>query len=168
MAAYLNTKRTSITTMGAKIQAFDIFQTPLSSHYPLPLSTVNMYIYRYCYCFIEILHLKNNFLIPSPWLSLPFLERWWNARDPISNFLSEYDKRFLTSGIFHESMSPGPLSIPFGLFKTFLKIHGDICEWMLSPVSMSPAMSCSPVLTTPAITYFSRIFSVPRCRWYRQ
>jgi hypothetical protein len=24
--------------MGAKIQAFDIFQTPLSSHYPLPLS----------------------------------------------------------------------------------------------------------------------------------
>ena len=23
--------------MGAKIQAFDIFQTPLSSHYPLPL-----------------------------------------------------------------------------------------------------------------------------------
>ncbi len=25
--------------MGAKIQAFDIFQTPLSSHYPLPLTT---------------------------------------------------------------------------------------------------------------------------------
>jgi hypothetical protein len=24
--------------MGAKIQAFDIFQTPLSSHYPLPLT----------------------------------------------------------------------------------------------------------------------------------
>jgi hypothetical protein len=23
--------------MGAKTQAFDIFQTPLSSHYPLPL-----------------------------------------------------------------------------------------------------------------------------------
>jgi hypothetical protein len=37
MAAKLKTKRTSITTMGAKIQAFDIFQTPLSSHYPLPL-----------------------------------------------------------------------------------------------------------------------------------
>jgi hypothetical protein len=33
----IKTKRTSITTMGAKIQAFDIFQTPLSSHYPLPL-----------------------------------------------------------------------------------------------------------------------------------
>jgi hypothetical protein len=27
----------SITTMGDKTQAFDIFQTPLSSHYPLPL-----------------------------------------------------------------------------------------------------------------------------------
>jgi hypothetical protein len=37
MAAKLKTKRTSITTMGAEIQAFDIFQTPLSSHYPLPL-----------------------------------------------------------------------------------------------------------------------------------
>jgi hypothetical protein len=37
MAAKLKTKRTSITTMGAKIQALDIFQTPLSSHYPLSL-----------------------------------------------------------------------------------------------------------------------------------
>jgi hypothetical protein len=26
--------------MGAKIQAFDIFQTPLSSHYPLPLKSM--------------------------------------------------------------------------------------------------------------------------------
>jgi len=35
MAAKLKTKRTSITTMGAKIQAFDIFQTPLAliTHY---------------------------------------------------------------------------------------------------------------------------------------
>jgi hypothetical protein len=38
MAAKLKTKRTTITTMGAKIQAFGIIQTPLSSHYPLPLS----------------------------------------------------------------------------------------------------------------------------------
>ncbi len=30
--------------MGAKIQAFDIFQTPLSSHYPLPLIFVKQYI----------------------------------------------------------------------------------------------------------------------------
>jgi hypothetical protein len=35
----LITKRTSITTMGAKIQAFDIFQTTHSSHYPLPLKS---------------------------------------------------------------------------------------------------------------------------------
>ncbi len=27
--------------MGAKIQAFDIFQTPHSSHYPLPLKEKN-------------------------------------------------------------------------------------------------------------------------------
>jgi hypothetical protein len=38
MSAKLKTKRTSIITMGAKIQAFDIFQTHLSSHYPLPLN----------------------------------------------------------------------------------------------------------------------------------
>ncbi len=30
-------KRTSITAKGAKIQAFDIFPTPLISHYPLLL-----------------------------------------------------------------------------------------------------------------------------------
>jgi hypothetical protein len=29
--------------MGAKIQAFDIFQTCLSSHYPLPLSTIKRF-----------------------------------------------------------------------------------------------------------------------------
>ncbi len=27
--------------MGAKIQAFDIFQTPLNSHYPLPLKPLS-------------------------------------------------------------------------------------------------------------------------------
>jgi hypothetical protein len=34
MAANFREKR---TTMGAKTQAFDIFPTPLISHYPLPL-----------------------------------------------------------------------------------------------------------------------------------
>jgi hypothetical protein len=34
--------------------------------------------------------------------------------------------RFLTSGLFHESVSHKPLSIPLGPFKTFPKIHGDI------------------------------------------
>jgi hypothetical protein len=38
MAANFREKRTSITTMGAKTQAFDIFPTPLISHYPLPLT----------------------------------------------------------------------------------------------------------------------------------
>jgi hypothetical protein len=41
----IQNKKTSITTMGAKIQAFDIFLTPLSSHYPLPL---NIERYRKC------------------------------------------------------------------------------------------------------------------------
>jgi hypothetical protein len=39
MAAKLKNKRTSITTMGAKIQAFDIFPTPLISHWSLPFSS---------------------------------------------------------------------------------------------------------------------------------
>ncbi len=37
MAANFREERTSITTIGAKTQAFDIFSTPLISHYPLPL-----------------------------------------------------------------------------------------------------------------------------------
>jgi hypothetical protein len=53
-----------ITTMGAKIQAFDIFQTPLSSHYPLPLRKVIQkeillwYLYvssKYFYCVVPLI-----------------------------------------------------------------------------------------------------------------
>jgi hypothetical protein len=34
--------------------------------------------------------------------------------------------RFSTSGFFHESVSPQPLSILLGLFQIFTKICGDI------------------------------------------
>jgi hypothetical protein len=40
MATNLRDKRTSITTMQAKNQAFAIFPTLLISHYPLPLNSV--------------------------------------------------------------------------------------------------------------------------------
>ncbi len=43
----------------------------------------------------------------------------------------ESDTRFSTSGFFHKSVSPGPLSIPLGSFRIFLKIRGDFREWML-------------------------------------
>ncbi len=33
--------------MGAKIQAFDIFQTPLSSHYPLPLNEESYHLQQH-------------------------------------------------------------------------------------------------------------------------
>jgi hypothetical protein len=36
--------------------------------------------------------------------------------------------RFLTSGIFHESVSPKPLSIPLQPFQIFSQIRGDICS----------------------------------------
>jgi hypothetical protein len=35
-------------------------------------------------------------------------------------------RNFSTSGFFHESVSPKPLSIPLGLFRIFSKIRGDI------------------------------------------
>ncbi len=34
--------------------------------------------------------------------------------------------RFFASGFFHQSVSPQPLSIPFGPFRIFSKIRGDI------------------------------------------
>jgi hypothetical protein len=37
MATNIREKRTSITTMGSKTQAFAIFPIPLISHYPLPV-----------------------------------------------------------------------------------------------------------------------------------
>jgi hypothetical protein len=43
MAANVREKRMSITTMGAKTQALDIFPTPLISHYPLHLRTSSTY-----------------------------------------------------------------------------------------------------------------------------
>jgi hypothetical protein len=35
------------------------------------------------------------------------------------NFLSDRTTRFLTSGFFHESISPSPMSIPLGCFLSF-------------------------------------------------
>jgi hypothetical protein len=40
----------------------------------------------------------------------------------------ESDTRFSTSGFFHKSVSPGPLSILLGSFRIFSKIRGDIRE----------------------------------------
>ena len=40
--------------------------------------------------------------------------------------------RFSTSGFFHESVSPKPLSIPLGPFQIFSKIRGDISSSRLT------------------------------------
>jgi hypothetical protein len=47
--------------------------------------------------------------------------------------------RFSTSGFFHESVSPKPLSIPVGPFRFFSKIRGDIRSSRLPPVSTTLA-----------------------------
>ncbi len=65
---------------------------------------------------------------------------------------------FTTSGFFHESVVPGPVSIPLGPFQIFWKFAAIFSNEFLS-MSTTPAISCSPV---------SRIFSDCRCRWYRR
>jgi hypothetical protein len=53
MATNFRDKRTLITTMQAKNQAFAIFPTPLISHYPLPLMTLQIsfsFLLVYCPC----------------------------------------------------------------------------------------------------------------------
>jgi hypothetical protein len=60
----------------------------------------------------------------------------------------------LTSGFFHKSVSPRPLSITWGSFQIFSKIRGDNREWMFiscvtainrSAVSLKPLTNLSPV-----------------------
>jgi hypothetical protein len=43
--------------------------------------------------------------------------------------------RFSTSGFFHESVSPKPLSITLGPFKIFSKIRGGAPPVSLTPVA---------------------------------
>ncbi len=62
MAAKLKTKRTSVTSMGAKIQAFDIFQTPLSYHYPLPLKGLCYHMYN----FFKVHKIKSVLSLHAP------------------------------------------------------------------------------------------------------
>ncbi len=82
----------------------------------------------------------------------------------------ESDTRFLTSGCFQESVSPGPLSISLGPFQIFMKIGEDIHNFVfiaglnntgdqlfasinntgdkLSPVSLLPAINIAGVVDT--------------------
>ncbi len=49
---------------------------------------------------------------------------------------------------FHESVSPGPLSIPSASFRLFRKFAEIIANEFLSVVSMTPAINCSAVSMT--------------------
>ncbi len=48
------------------------------------------------------------------------------------------DTRFLTSGFFHESVSPKPLSIPLGPFHIFQKFDEIFAAQGAPPVSLTP------------------------------
>jgi hypothetical protein len=69
----------------------------------------------------------------------------------------ESDTRFSTSGFFHESVSPGPMSTPLGRLEVFQKFAKIFLNEYLSPVSTTPAISCSPVSTTPAINFIAGV-----------
>jgi hypothetical protein len=51
-------------------------------------------------------------------------------------------------GFLHKLVSPGNLSIPLEHFKVLPKFAGIFATLCLSPVSLTPAISCSPVSTT--------------------
>jgi hypothetical protein len=53
--------------------------------------------------------------------------------------------KFLTSVFVHESISPGPLNVPLGPFRILMQFAEIFAILCLSPVSMTPAISCSPV-----------------------
>ncbi len=64
------------------------------------------------------------------------------APDPGSAtlLLRESYTRFFTLSFFHESVSPGPPSIPLGPFQIFLKIRLDIHKWMFLTVPLTLAL----------------------------
>jgi hypothetical protein len=58
----------------------------------------------------------------------------------------------LTPGFFHESVSPGPLSIPLGPFQISSENSQRYSQMnVYQPVSMTPGISCLPVSMTPVI-----------------
>jgi hypothetical protein len=57
--------------------------------------------------------------------------------------------RFLTSGFFHDSVSPGPLVSHWGFLRKFVEIF--------TTLSLTPAISCSPVLTRSVINYVEKL-----------
>ncbi len=62
--------------------------------------------------------------------------------------------RFFSLGFFHESVSPGPMSIPLGPFQIFSKIPGYIREWMFITVyscSMGPPLFRLPIPQPPKV-----------------
>jgi hypothetical protein len=81
--------------MGAKIQAFDIFQTPLSSHYPLPLRTSTVFVSTMVF-FFELLFIFA--IIPAVQVKL----YWRNYTGTYWNFL--LNLYLLLSNINSETM----------------------------------------------------------------
>jgi hypothetical protein len=59
---------------------------------------------------------------------MKFLEHLSPQRKKQKTTLKGQCHEILTSGFFQEPVSPKPLSIPFGPFRIFLKIRGDICS----------------------------------------
>ncbi len=53
-------------------------------------------------------------------------QHYFYFKDTLYNLKGTVSRDFSTSGFFHGSVSPKPLSIPLRLFQIFSKIRGDI------------------------------------------
>jgi hypothetical protein len=63
---------------------------------------------------------------------------------------SDYITRFLTSGFFHESVTPRPLSIPMRSFRFFKENSRRYSQLnVISPVSTTPAINVKVCVVDP-------------------
>jgi hypothetical protein len=107
--------------MGAKIQAFDIFQTPLSSHYPLPLTcgADKVYLLYSAVEWVEMFSSIIRTLLQSETGRKNWTEIYPHCNEN-SNYVSPENELRGLSPNFHIHVSVGDLYTVFpGLVHTF-------------------------------------------------
>jgi hypothetical protein len=74
--------------MGAKIHAFDIFQTPLSSHYPLPLSVYKNTDKKENQIFFICKEIPNGAVAKS------YMRKGFQMYEEMRKYLTTYEEAF--------------------------------------------------------------------------
>jgi hypothetical protein len=101
---------------------------------------------------LKLIDIGRNCLLGNRKKIAKFLMRTFTYHSTFLYDLKGVGHEISTSGFVNESVSPWPLSILLGSFNFFMKIRGDICNFIL----LTPAISCSLVSRTPLI-YFRRV-----------